>query len=515
MRERPLPPGWVWTTISEIVDHDGVFSDGDWVESKDQDPNGDVRLIQLADVGDGVYRDRSNRFLTKEKADELKCTYLKPGDVLIARMPDPLGRACIFPGDLKTSVTVVDVCVVRTGSSGINHRWLMHTVNSPAFRQGIASLQSGSTRKRISRRNLARVELPLPPLPEQQRIVAEIEKQMTRLDAGVAALKRAQARLRRYKAAVLKAACEGRLVPQDPADEPADVLLRRLLAERRCRWEAEQRAKGKDPRKLKYKEPAPPDTDDLPGLPREWIYTNLAPLLSYTRTGMRTGPFGSLLKKHEHQLTGVPVLGIENIDKMKFVRGSKIHITEEKAEQLSNYAVYPGDVLISRSGTVGEVCAVPEGIGEARISTNLMRVAFAPKGILPFFFCLLFNGSPFVCDQVSDLCSGSTRDFINQKILSSIIFPLPPLPEQQRIVAEVERRLSVVEGMEAALETNLKRAKRLRQAILKQAFEGRLAPQDPSDEPASALLGRIQEAKVKAEGKGQRQKGKQLRLPNV
>ena len=108
-----LPDGWSLETIPDLVGDNGVFSDGDWVESKDQDPDGNVRLIQLADIGDGFYRDRSNRFLTKEKAIELNCTFLETGDVLIARMPDPLGRACLFPGDKKESVTVVDVCVVR------------------------------------------------------------------------------------------------------------------------------------------------------------------------------------------------------------------------------------------------------------------------------------------------------------------------------------------------------------------------------------------------------------------
>src|ERR1700737_2650024 len=108
--------GMTEKTLGELLE-DGVFTDGDWVESKDQDPQGDVRLIQLADVGDGVYLNRSSRFLTSRKAGELRCTFLETGDVLIARMPDPLGRACIFPGETRWCVTVVDVCVLRTGSA--------------------------------------------------------------------------------------------------------------------------------------------------------------------------------------------------------------------------------------------------------------------------------------------------------------------------------------------------------------------------------------------------------------
>src|SRR5690242_19759632 len=100
-------------TLSQIIGKDGIFVDGDWVESKDQDPTGSVRLIQLADVGEGKFVNKSKRYLTIEKATELKCTFLKPGDVLVARMPDPIGRACIFPELGEQCVTVVDVCIIR------------------------------------------------------------------------------------------------------------------------------------------------------------------------------------------------------------------------------------------------------------------------------------------------------------------------------------------------------------------------------------------------------------------
>ena len=187
-----VPEGWTWVTIGDIVTHNGVFIDGDWVESKDQDPNGQVRLIQLADVGDGVYRDKSSRYLTEYKAIELGCTYLKAGDVLIARMPDPLGRACIFPGDSKPSVTVVDVCIVRTGTEDIDHRWLVHAVNSLYFRAAINQVKSGTTRERISRGNLAKLKLLLPPTAEQRRIVAKVDQLMALCDELEQKLRAAQ-----------------------------------------------------------------------------------------------------------------------------------------------------------------------------------------------------------------------------------------------------------------------------------------------------------------------------------
>ena len=323
--------------------------------------------------------------------------------------------------------------------------------------------------------------------------MAEIEKQFTRLDASVAALKRVQANLKRYRASVLKAACEGKLVPTEAElarlegrdYEPADQLLERILSERRALREAQEK------RARKYREPVALDNTGLPARPEGWSYVQIEQILSLNRSGLKTGPFGSLLKKHEHKKNGVPVLGIENIQRMEFVRGSKIFVTPQKAQELSSYDVQEGDILISRSGTVGEACVLPAGIGDARLSTNLMRMTLAKEFVSPRYFCLLFNGSPTVLDQVSELCSGSTRDFLNGKILRSMVFPLPPSAEQHRIVAEVERRLSVIRQAGAAVGVNLARAERLRQSILKQAFSGNLVPQDPNDEPAAVLLERI------------------------
>ncbi len=203
---------WEDLTLKELLLHsDSVFIDGDWVESKDQDPNGEVRLIQLADIGDGVFRDRSNRFLTKAKALELGCTFLAPGDVLVARMPDPLGRACIFPGSKRECVTVVDVCVVRSTASNFDARWLMHTINAPEVRAQIASLQAGSTRKRISRKNLATIRLGVPSLIEQKRIVAEVERRLSVVEEMETVVSANLQRATRLRQAVLQKAFSGQL----------------------------------------------------------------------------------------------------------------------------------------------------------------------------------------------------------------------------------------------------------------------------------------------------------------
>src|SRR5206468_2460966 len=137
------------------------------------------------------------------------------------------------------------------------------------------------------------------PLPEQHRIVAAIEQQFTRLEASVAALQRARTKLKRYRAAVLKAAVEGKLTEawraEHPTTEPASVLLERILQERRAKWEADLRAKGKDPAKVKYVEPAGPDVEGLPELPEGWCWATPKQLASTNKYSLAIGPFGSNL----------------------------------------------------------------------------------------------------------------------------------------------------------------------------------------------------------------------------
>ncbi|MDQ1305453.1 MAG: type restriction enzyme subunit [Actinomycetota bacterium] len=158
-----------WVEFGEALSTAEVFTDGDWVESKDQDPQGGVRLTQLADVGDGIWLNRSSRFLTVEKAKELRCTFLAADDILVARMPDPLGRACIFPGDVRPCVTVVDVCVIRPDPRVHEPTWLMAAINSAKFRTQLAQFATGTTRSRISRRNLGKLFIPDVPVTEQRR----------------------------------------------------------------------------------------------------------------------------------------------------------------------------------------------------------------------------------------------------------------------------------------------------------------------------------------------------------
>lgn len=162
------------------------FFDGDWVESKDQDPDGEIRLLQLADVGAGKFLDKSNRRVNQEAFDRLACREVLPGDVLIARMPDPLGRACVLPAGLGRTITVVDVAVVRTDPTKMIPAYLAYVLNSRRFRALIESLQGGSTRQRISRSRLGQQRIPAVSLDVQQATADQLDEATARIEAMLA-----------------------------------------------------------------------------------------------------------------------------------------------------------------------------------------------------------------------------------------------------------------------------------------------------------------------------------------
>jgi hypothetical protein len=195
----------------DALGSDGLFTDGDWVESKDQDPNGQIRLTQLADVGEGKFRDRSDRWLNEEQAARLNVTPLQPNDLLIARMPDPMARSCLVPEDIGRAVTVVDVAILRILRPDFDPRYAMWAINSAKFRAMALSVSSGTTRLRISRKNLGTLEIPAPPLDVQRVIVSDVERYLSVVDAMERSCTRNAVGAAALRRSILHAAFSGRL----------------------------------------------------------------------------------------------------------------------------------------------------------------------------------------------------------------------------------------------------------------------------------------------------------------
>ncbi len=344
------------------------------------------------------------------------------------------------------------VCRVLPYSKNYFYKFLIICLQP--YLNAINSETSAVTVKHLSSRTILQIPLPLPPLPEQRAIVSKIEQLFSDLDNGIENFKKAQAQLKLYRQSVLKAACEGKLVPTEAElaraegrdDEAADVLLARILKERREKWNG----------KGKYKEAAAPDLSDLPGLSEGWARARFDMVCYKIQDGSHFSP------KIQYNTRG---------------DGTYLYIT---AKNIKENGLNLSDVTYVDSSFHKSI-----------------------KNILNSYYLKHFLNSPIGFKMTTGQMTGTAiKRIILDKIRTSYI-PLPPLAEQRRIVAEVERRLSVCDKMEATITESLQKAESLRQSILKKAFEGKLLnkkelekARNASDwEPAEKLLERIQQEK--------------------
>lgn len=446
-------------------------------------------------------------------AREVQKYELRAGDVLVCEGGEP-GRAAVWRGQIPGIMYQKALHRVRPTAEALNPHFLAYHLEFSAVAGRLTRYFTGSTIKHFPRQSLLEYRLNLPSRGVQDRIVAAIEEQLTRLSAAVSALERTRASLKRYRASVLKAACEGRLVPTEAelarregrGYEPAGVLLERILRERRARWEAEELAKlqarGKAPKderwRQKYKEPEAPDTSGLPELPDGWVWAGVDQLAAIEDSALTDGPFGSNLKSAHYTESGPRVIRLQNIGDGVFVN-EHAHISQAHFERLAKHRVFSHDVVIASLGTKPpRACVVPEWVGDAIVKADCIRFKPAPGVLLPEYANVVLNAEP-TRDRMGSVVHGVGRPRLGLGEIRRIPIPLPPIAEQARIVEEVDRHLSVTERTGSEIDRELARAARLRQSILRRAFEGKLVPQDPGDEPASVLLERI---RAEREGQG-------------
>ena len=483
-----VPAGWVWSTLGAICSKPQYG----WTTKAVTKQRG-TKLLRTTDISQGAI-DWSSVPACELDPPSLDKYLLHNGDIVISRAGSVGISALIL--DCPESVFASYLIRFRT-ERGVDSKYLHHFLGSPLYWEQISQESAGIALQNINAKKLTRMIVPLAPLPEQHRIVAEIEKQLTRLDASVAALERVRANLKRYRAGVLKTACEGRLVPteaelaktQNRDYEPADRLLQRILAERRARWQSQPK------RRRKYKEPAPPGTSALPRLPEGWAWAILAQI-----SDLKGGVTKGRRYRPDESLTEVPYLRVANVQRgyLDLSEMKTIEVTRDIVNQLK---LLPGDILFTEGGDrdkLGRGWVWGGEIEECIHQNHVFRSRLLLNEVRPEFISWWGNsfGQQFFersGKQTTNLAS------INLSVLSSFPVPVPPATEQHRIVAEVERRLSVVQQAEATVEASLKRAGRLRQSILKQGFSGKLVPQHPDDEPASALLARIRAERAAAE----------------
>ena len=346
----------------------------------------------------------------------------------------------------------------------------------------------------LNREEAYALRISVPPLPEQRRIVAKIEALQERSRKARAALEAIPPLLEQFRQSVLAAAFRGDLTAdwraQHPDVEPASVLLDRIRAERRRRWEeaelAKMQAKGKMPKdekwKERYKEPEPVDETDLPELPEGWGWTTVEDVSAVVVDCPHSTPSWTEKGRICVRTTEFRP-GYLDLNQVRFVS----EVTYRK--RIERLQPKQGDILYSREGGIlGVACIIPPRV-ELCLGQRMMLLRIEEK-LSPRFVMHLLN-SPLIQEKVRALTGGSASPHLNVGDVRKLPVPLPSPLEQEHIVRNIEEQLSATSEIGADVAENLELLDQLDQSILAKAFRGELVPQDPNDEPASVLLERI------------------------
>ena len=468
-------------------------------ERQPRSDNAEWGVLRTTAIQPGEFRPEHNKRLPSILAPRQQIE-VKAGDILItcAGPRSRCGVSCLVRTTPPRLMISGKMYRFRVPEDHLESRFLEAFLRSPAAREAIDGMKTGGSDSglNLTHERFLRLMVPVASLDEQRRIVEALEEVSSDLDAGVAALERVRERLSLYRASVLKSAVEGALTvewrAQHPDAEPATQLLKRILAERRCRWEEDQltqfKAKGREPPhhwNAKYKEPVAADTTNLPPLPAGWCWATVDQCAALVQ-------YGSSAKTGD-DLRGIPVLRMGNLTTDGRLATDAMKYLPPSHHEFPSLLLRPGDLLFNRTNSadlVGKTALYSGTPSPCSFASYLIRVRLL-EWVIPQWLVYVLTGGfgRAWVKRVANQTVGQAN--VNGAKLAAFSFPLPSLPEQEAITEVVEDQFSVIDHLEADLGAKLKSSLGLQRAVLRHAFSGQLVAQNPKDDPASELLKRI------------------------
>ncbi len=477
-----LPKGWISTILGEVTE-----------VSKEKVSPDDLPGVHYVGL-EHIQRD-AGKLIGHGTSDEVKSTKsrFQKGDVLYGKLRPYLNKVCIPDFD---GVCSTDILVFKQ-NEWIDSRFLQYTLLNRDFVSYANSNVSGVQHPRTNEKTVGKYTFLLPPLTEQHRIVNKIEELFTQLDAGIDLLQMTRVLLNQYRQSVLKAAFEGKLTEEwreanSGKFESIEAMLQRMF---------------KDPKtKLSNESDLPSDVPTAPILPNSWRWArvaNVSASMDYGTSEKATGP-----------TSGVPVLRMGNIQSGKLDFGN-LKFFPTGWSEFKKFRLEPGDVLFNRTNSaelVGKTAVYKKHHPPAVFASYLIRVkvniGFCHPEIMSHFINSCF-GRAYIKSVVSQQVGQAN---VNGTKLSLMPVPLIPIREQIEILKQVDTQLSVADKFEESLSTGLTQTETIKQAILAKAFQGKLVPQDPADEPASKLLERIKAERSGDTPRGRGRKPRQTKM---
>jgi type I restriction enzyme, S subunit len=496
-----LPEGWTVLPLSEIADK---IVDGSHNPPPKQDSGRPMLSARNIENNRIVFDEF--RLLSEEAFEaENRRTQVSPGDVLLT-IVGTVGRAAVVPENyepftLQRSVAVLSPSVTTS-------KFLMYQLQSPNAQTFFKENARGTAQKGIYLRALGQMEIFVPPLSEQNRIVSRLEELLSELDKGVEYLKIAQKQLKVYRQSVLKAAFEGRLTEEwrkahADQSETADQLLERIYQERENRYqqqlnEWEEAVKTWEENGKDGKKPTKPpmlseivslseeELLQLPQLPEDWRWTRIGSL-GKVQLGRQRSPQNRSRDYPTKYLRAANITedGLDLTDVMDM---------DFKPHELERYQLKYGDILLSEASGSADQAGKPalwrDQIPKCCFQNTVIRfqpICLSSEYMLNVFKHFYFN------KVFSKVASGVGINHLSASKFSALPVPLPPLKEQQNITQLVELNLSIYNQLDTVINRTLQKSIVLYSSILKKAFLGQLVTQDFNDEHAAVLLERIRE----------------------
>ena len=465
-----LPSTWKVVPLSEAT---SKIVDGSHNPPRKQDTG--LPMISARNIENNRIVFNKYRYISqKDFRQEQKRTRITPGDVLLT-IVGTIGRSAVVADGERDFTLQRSVAAVTP--KDMLPKYLMYQLQAPFIQRHFEEVARGTAQKGVYLKTLGETSIRVAPAHEQEQIVAEIEKQFSRLDEAVANLKRVKANLKRYKAAVLKAAVEGKLTEEwrkeHPDVEPASELLKRILAERRRKWEetqlAKMRAKGKEPKddrwKKKYKEPSGIKATNLPPIPKGWHWITIDQITLRVTDGEHISP--------KARSAGIPLLSAKDVRDNRILFNESKYVSEVDADKFRlRCNPEKGDVLIvSRGATIGRSCCVDTDTTFCLMGSVILIKLHKQ---MESSYVLMALKSPKAKKLLFGVSGSTAQQAIYIRDIRSLPIPLPPPIEQDQITVELDRIFSFSDNTLSVAEEAFRRIERLRQSILNKAFSGEL-----------------------------------------
>jgi type I restriction enzyme S subunit len=480
MIDNEIPKCWTSTNLGTVCKLRNGFA-----FKSDRYTKEGIPVIRISDIGDGNV---DLEYCVKVELDNQYLTYkVTRGDILVAMSGATTGKFGIFKSDQLAFQNQRVGRFEILDKSLLDNQFLLFLLYG--LKHKILEDAYGGAQPNISSGKIEEMEIPLPPLAEQHRIVAKIEELFSELDKGIESLKTSQQQLKVYRQAVLKYAFEGEFTATWRKDNPDYSAIDELKIESSQRLQ-----KARDKKSIYYKKIAHDFKFTQHESISSWAKGTLDKLVYIAaRIGWRG------LKKDEYTQTGPLFLSVHSLNHGKYVDYTEaFHVSLERYVESPEIQIQEGDVLLCKDGAgIGKIGIVKYLPDKATVNSSLLVIRGMNVLNQEFLF-YLFSG-PVLQKIVFERITGSATPHLFQNDINKFELLIPPYKEQLQIVQEIESRLSVCDKIEESIEQGLQQAEALRQSILKKAFEGKLVPQDPNDEPASHLLERIKAERAAAQ----------------